>query len=247
MTLVRQAAANEVAVPSGAECETWIDEHKIHDWAMAGWITVVTMTCCILIGLVLLWWKSGRVTETIDSGTQTLEEGRCSRARQGRTLQKRKHILVEISCDSVSELVFSLRSKRRIRKARLEAVFTHNRPGRPCEKIHFFRSSPSVHSFSFIRSFIPCVFPIRSSVSFIFCSSLLFIRSFIPFRSKQIPTPRRKLNPHLSPPLGVVLLFPPPPFESCCRSRPPFTITVGVGLSSWEIPTPKSRRKFIIF
>ena len=78
MTMVRQAAVNEVAVPSGAEYETWIDEHGIDFWSMSGWITVVIMTCCILMGLVLLWWKSGRVAETIDSGTQTLEEGRCS-------------------------------------------------------------------------------------------------------------------------------------------------------------------------
>ena len=55
MTLVRQAAANEVAVPSGAEYEKWIDEHRINYWAMGGWITVVIMTCCILMGLVLLW------------------------------------------------------------------------------------------------------------------------------------------------------------------------------------------------
>ena len=40
--------------------------------------TMVIMTCCILMGLVLLWWKSGRVAETIENGTQTLEEGRCS-------------------------------------------------------------------------------------------------------------------------------------------------------------------------
>ena len=78
MTLVRQAAANEVAVPSGAEYETWIDEHRINYWAVAGWITVVIMACCILMGLVLLWWKSRGVAETIDSGTQTLEGSRCS-------------------------------------------------------------------------------------------------------------------------------------------------------------------------
>ena len=36
------------------------------------------MTCCNLAILVLLWWKSGRVTETMNNGTQTLEEDRCS-------------------------------------------------------------------------------------------------------------------------------------------------------------------------
>ena len=38
MTLVRQAAANEIAVPSGAEYETWIGEPRINYWAMAGWM-----------------------------------------------------------------------------------------------------------------------------------------------------------------------------------------------------------------
>ena len=76
MTLVRQAAANEVTVHSGAEHETWIAEHRIKYCALAGWTNVVIMTCCILMGLVLLWWKSGRIAETIE--TQTLEEGRCS-------------------------------------------------------------------------------------------------------------------------------------------------------------------------
>ena len=132
MTLVRQAAANEVAVPHGAEYETWIDEHRINFWAMAGWITVVIMSCCILMGLVLLWWKSRGVAETIDSGTQTLEEERCSQDVPTRIMVtkhgKAAHctndcpFLFEISCDSVSELVFSLRSKRRFGKARKEAA-----------------------------------------------------------------------------------------------------------------------------
>ena len=75
LTLAKRATASEIAVHSGAEHETWIYEHRIDYWAMAGWITVVIMTCCIMMGLVLLWWKSGRVAETIDNGTQTLEEG----------------------------------------------------------------------------------------------------------------------------------------------------------------------------
>ena len=105
MTLVRQATANEIHVPSGAEYETWIDEHRTDYWTVAGWLTVVIMTCCILVGLELQWWKSGRVVETIDNGTQTLEEGRCSQsctyedhdheARQGQALQKLLPILVK--------------------------------------------------------------------------------------------------------------------------------------------------------
>ena len=75
MTLVRQAAANEIAVPSGAEDETWIDERRTDCWMMVGWITAIIMTCCILVGL---WWKSRGVAETVDNGTQKLEECRCS-------------------------------------------------------------------------------------------------------------------------------------------------------------------------
>ena len=64
MTLVRQAAASEIAVPSRAEHETWIDGYRAECWTAAGWISVVIMTCCILMGLV--------------HGTHTLEEGRCA-------------------------------------------------------------------------------------------------------------------------------------------------------------------------
>ena len=78
MTLARQAGANEIGVPSGAEHETWIDEHRTDYRTMSGRITVVIMTLCSLMGLVLLWWTSGRVAETLDNGTRTLEEGRCS-------------------------------------------------------------------------------------------------------------------------------------------------------------------------
>ena len=52
MTLVRQAAAREIAVPSGIEHETWIDGDRAVHWMAAGWITVVLMTCCIRMGLV---------------------------------------------------------------------------------------------------------------------------------------------------------------------------------------------------
>ena len=49
ITMVRQAGANEIAVPSGAEYETWIDERRTDYWTMAGWITVVIVACCILM------------------------------------------------------------------------------------------------------------------------------------------------------------------------------------------------------
>ena len=98
MTVVRQAAASEIAVPSGAEHETWIDGYRADYWTAAGWITVVIMTCCILLCLVLMWWKSETAAETIDNETQTLERGqKRSRhpyeshdheARRGRALQR---------------------------------------------------------------------------------------------------------------------------------------------------------------
>ena len=78
---------------------------------MAGWITVVIMACCILMGLVLLWWKSRGVAETIDSGTQASGRGQMfsrrtyenhgHEARQGRALHKRLPIHFEIPCGSV--------------------------------------------------------------------------------------------------------------------------------------------------
>ena len=74
-TLVRQAAESE------SRCAIWsrtrdVDGYRADCWTAAGWITVVIMICCNLVGLELLWWKSGRVVETIDNGTKTLEDGR---------------------------------------------------------------------------------------------------------------------------------------------------------------------------
>ena len=87
------------------------------------------MTWCILMGLVLLWWRSGRVAETIDRGTHALEEGNYSQdvptrimvTKHGKAAHCRNDCPFFV-CDSVAELVFSLRSKRRFRKTRLEAA-----------------------------------------------------------------------------------------------------------------------------
>ena len=59
---------------------------------------MVIMTCCILVGLVLLWWKSGRVTETIEQWNANAGRGQVRsrrpyedddhEARKGRALQK---------------------------------------------------------------------------------------------------------------------------------------------------------------
>ena len=78
MALARRAAASEVTVPSGIEHETWMDGYRSDDLTAAGWITVAIMTCCTLGGLLWVWWKSGRVAETVSNGTQTLEEGGCA-------------------------------------------------------------------------------------------------------------------------------------------------------------------------
>ena len=37
---------------------------------------VGTVTCCILMSLVLLWRKSGTIVDMVDDETQTLEEGK---------------------------------------------------------------------------------------------------------------------------------------------------------------------------
>ena len=137
MTLVRQAAASEIAVHPGTERETWIDGYRAFHWTAAGWITVVIVTCLILVGLVLRRWKSGIDAETIDNGTQTLEKRavalknpppslpRGSRSRSTARPHTAEFFALSLqnhTCDPISELVFSLRSKRRSGKARLEAA-----------------------------------------------------------------------------------------------------------------------------
>ena len=34
------------------------------------------VTCCTLMGLVLLWRKTGKIVDMVDDETQTLEEGK---------------------------------------------------------------------------------------------------------------------------------------------------------------------------
>ena len=97
-----------------------------------GWILFGSVTCCILMGLVLLWRTSGRVIEMVDDETQTLKECRSDLnvpmrvmiTKNGKAAhcKRRLSIPFEIAFDSVSVLVFSLRSKRRFRKAHLEAA-----------------------------------------------------------------------------------------------------------------------------
>ena len=76
MTLVKRASASEVAVISGAIQGTWIDGYGIECWMATGWILFGFVVCGILVSMVLLWRKSGRVTEMVDDETQTLEDGR---------------------------------------------------------------------------------------------------------------------------------------------------------------------------
>ena len=106
---------------------------RADSWTAAGWISVVRMTCCILVGLVLVWWKVGRVADTVSNGTQTLEEGervqdistRVMITKHGKSAQRRSDcpsFFFENTRDPISVLVFSLRFKRRFAKARLEAA-----------------------------------------------------------------------------------------------------------------------------
>ena len=70
MRLVKQAAACEIAVPSGIERDGWFTGNRAHYCTTAGWITVVHMTCCILMELVLLWWKIERVADKVSNATR---------------------------------------------------------------------------------------------------------------------------------------------------------------------------------
>ena len=76
MTLVKRTSASEVAVKSGVIQEMWIDGYETDWWMTTGWILIGIMVCGILISMVQLWRKSGKVIETVDDETQTLEEGR---------------------------------------------------------------------------------------------------------------------------------------------------------------------------
>ena len=73
----------------------------------AGYMTVVLMTCCVLVGLLLMWRKPRWVAVATSRGT-----------RRGRALQAGLSILFEVTLDQNSQLVFSLRSQRRCKKSR---------------------------------------------------------------------------------------------------------------------------------
>ena len=132
MTLVIQGAASEIGVPCGAEHEIWINGNRADHWTAIGWITVVIMTCCIFMGLVLLWWTFGGVAETIDSGTQTLEEGRCAQdiptrimiTKHGKAAHCRPDCPFLLKPHVIQSLSWCSRCdpKQRFGKARLEAA-----------------------------------------------------------------------------------------------------------------------------
>ena len=75
VTLVKRETASEIAVHSVAMQETWIDGYRTDGWTIIGWILVGIVTCCILVGLVLLWRKTRRIVDMVDDETQTMEEG----------------------------------------------------------------------------------------------------------------------------------------------------------------------------
>ena len=80
------AMTNDMDMKSEAIQETWIDGYGMDWWTAASWIQVGIVTCCILIRLVLLQRKSGRVTEMVDDETQTLEEGKSDQIFPSRIL-----------------------------------------------------------------------------------------------------------------------------------------------------------------
>ena len=84
VTLVRQAAASEVAVSSGLEKEEWINEMDC--WTSAGWMITMIVTVGILVYLVSTWWNAGKVAVTVSNSTQTLEEECKSQDIQARIL-----------------------------------------------------------------------------------------------------------------------------------------------------------------
>ena len=57
MTLVREAAAREIAVPSGIAHETWIDGYKLDNWTATGWRGCHDLlhSCGSGIGMVECW------------------------------------------------------------------------------------------------------------------------------------------------------------------------------------------------
>ena len=60
---------------SGAMQEPRIDGYRADGRTVTGWMLVGFVTCCILMSLVLLGRKTGRIVDMVDDETQTLEEG----------------------------------------------------------------------------------------------------------------------------------------------------------------------------
>ena len=60
---------------TGAIQETWIEGYRTGGWTVTGWMLVGIAACCILMSLVLLWRKTGRIVDMVDDETQTLDEG----------------------------------------------------------------------------------------------------------------------------------------------------------------------------
>ena len=66
MTLVRQAAANEVAVPSRSESVKWINEAELDERWMDGQSLLFVFWC--------IWCRRGGVVATVSNSAQTPEE-----------------------------------------------------------------------------------------------------------------------------------------------------------------------------
>ena len=74
MSLVRRTAATEATVSTASESDMWITaDSGSNKWTVAGYMAVVIMLCCMLVGLLAVWHTSRWVAETTSRGSQTLD------------------------------------------------------------------------------------------------------------------------------------------------------------------------------
>ena len=133
MTLVRQAAASEIAVPSGAEREdvdpwiesrlldsSWVDNRGsrdlLHSYGSGIDVAETEEESVRRWTVERKLWRKADALKDIPTNIVITKHG------QGRAWKKRLPMPLEITRSPISELAFSLRPKRRFRKARLEAA-----------------------------------------------------------------------------------------------------------------------------
>ena len=75
MSLVRRTAATVVSVSSASESDMWVaDESETNNLTAVGYMAVVIMICCMIVGLLAVWRTSRWVTDRTTRGSQTLDE-----------------------------------------------------------------------------------------------------------------------------------------------------------------------------